>query len=93
MDDGSRRGNVHVASSVNALTIPPLLKRVFGRAKKSFSKKSVMLKLSINGVARDRKAQDNSYESPFSAELKVIIDKPAQVQTNKNDGGDINPNA
>ena len=71
----------------------PLLKRVFGRAKKSFSKKSVMLKLSINGVARDRKAQDNSYESPFSAELKVIIDKPAQVQTNKNDGGDINPNA
>ena len=30
MDDGSRRGNVNVASSVNALTIPPLLKRVFG---------------------------------------------------------------
>ena len=30
MDDGSRRGNVNVAYSVNALTIPPLLKRVFG---------------------------------------------------------------
>ena len=52
-----------------------------------------MFKLTINGVKRDWEAENYSDEPTFAAELKIIVDKPAQVQANKNDGGDINPNA
>ena len=53
----------------------------------------MMFKLTIDRINRDREAQNNSADSAFAAELKKIIDKPAQVKTNKNYGGDINPNA
>ena len=55
--------------------------------------KAVMLQLSINGVKRDWKAQNYSDEPSFAAKLKIIIDKPADVQANKNYGGDINSHA
>lgn len=52
-----------------------------------------MLELAINGVKRDWKAQNNSDEPSFAVESKKIVNKPANVQANKNYGGDINPNA
>ena len=51
------------------------------------------LQLSINRVARNREARDNSAEPTFAAESEKIVNQPADIQTNKNYGGDINPNA
>ena len=57
------------------------------------SNEPVVFKLTINRVSGEREAENYSDEPPFAAELKVIVDEPAQVKTNKNHGGDINPNA
>ena len=57
------------------------------------SNESVMLELSIKRKACDGEADENSAKPPFAAECKIIVDKPAQVQADKNYGGDINPNA
>ena len=55
--------------------------------------KAVTFQLSIKRVNCRREAENYSDEPTFSAELKIIVDEPAQVQANKNNGGDINPNA
>ena len=57
------------------------------------SNKAVVFKLTINRVSGEREAENYSDEPSFSSQLKVIVDEPAQVKTNKNHGGDINPNA
>ena len=51
-----------------------------------------MLKLPINRVARDGKAKNYPAKPALAAKSKVIVDEPAQVQANKNYGGDINSN-
>ena len=55
--------------------------------------KAVTFELSIKRINCRRETENYSAEPTLAAELKIIVNKPAQVQTNKNNGGDINPNA
>ena len=54
---------------------------------------AVMFKLTIDRVDSDWESENYSDDATFSAELKKIVDEPARIKTNKNYGGDINPNA
>lgn len=54
---------------------------------------AVVFQLTVNRPTRQREAQNYSAEPTFAAERKIIVDKPASIQTDKNHGGDINSNA
>ena len=41
--------------------------------------KAVTFQLSIKRITGRREAENNSAEATFSAELKIIVDEPAQV--------------
>ncbi len=49
--------------------------------------------MTINRPTRHGKSDDYADEPPFAAEREIIVDQSARIKTNKNYGGDINPNA
>lgn len=55
------------------------------------SDEAVTFELPVNRVTREREAENDSAEPTFATEREIIVDEPADVQAEKNNDGDINP--